>query len=493
MDLLERTASADALILQVTEMIAARRLGVARPLLAAIRQIVPTSERLVELSASLAMCEHRYEDAQSELDQAIETGPDRSRLRILRAQLRVDTGDLVGAAKDAAEAVIQDCNDPAAKALLGMLMLELGNNRDALACLSEAVDAAPNNPSFREGLAAAEEANGQPDIAVATLATGIGLTPGRVELRSAAILLHVRHRDFTAAVRLAEEARIAGVADACVFGLKGHALSSLGRHEEAGDAYREALKLGPNDPYVRHLVASSGFLPGAKRAPPEYLSTIFDGYAPRFETHLIELGYRIPGLVRAAVGQHLKKLDSQTAEQRLGPVLDLGCGTGLLALVLADLPVGPFTGVDLSGRMLAHAQSKGIYTQLQCSDLMSFLAEDEQLWGVVLAGDVFCYFGDLDEVFSSVYGRLAPGGLFLFSVEELLPDAAGDPPANMQGDAGWSLGRQGRYSHTEEYLTSVVNSAKFTTRSLRREIQRFEAGAPVHGFFVALERPAHNV
>ncbi len=56
----------------------------------------------------------------------------------------------------------------------------------------------------------------------------------------------------------AEEAHAAGVADACLFGLKGHALSSLGRHAEAAEAYAEALKLGPDDPYVRHLVAASG-------------------------------------------------------------------------------------------------------------------------------------------------------------------------------------------------------------------------------------------
>ena len=492
MDLLERTANADALTLKAAEMIAAGRVGVARPLLAAIRQLEPKSDRLAELSAGLAMRENRYDDAHEELDRAILNNPKRNNLRILRAQLRFDTGDLVGATKDAAEAVVLDRADPSAKALLGMLMLELEHNQDALACLSEAVDTAPDNASFREGLAAAQEANGHPDAAKATLAAGVTLAPGRVELRSAAILLHVRLREFTEAVRLAEEARTAGIADACVFGLKGHALSSLGRHEEAGDAYREALKLGPNDPYVRHLVASSGFLPGARRAPPEYLNTIFDGYAARFETHLIELGYRIPGLVRTAVLQHLEHRGLSETGRLLGPVLDLGCGTGLLALMLADLPVGPFTGVDLSGRMLAQAQSKDLYTDLHCSDLMDFLTTDERLWRLMLAGDVFCYFGDLDELLCTAFGRLTAGGLFVFSIEELLPDAAGNPPANMQGDGGWSLGRQGRYAHTFDYLARAVDASGFTVRSMRREIQRYEANVPVLGFFVVLERPQHG-
>lgn len=491
MDVLEYTANSETLTRQVAEMIAAGRLGVARPLLAAIRQMNPSSTRLAELSASLAMRDNRPDDARDELDQAILIEPERSGLRILRAQLRVDLGDLVGAAQDAAEAVVLDREDPSAKALLGMLMLELGHPMDARACLAEAVDASPTNSSFREGLAAAEEASLDPDAAAATLAAGIALAPGRVELHSAAILLHVRHRDFATAVRLADDARREGVADACVFGLKGHALSSLGRHEEAGDAYREALKLGPNDPYVRHLVAASGFLPGANRAPAEYLSTIFDGYAERFEQHLIELGYRIPGLIRGTLIDYLEGGSAHTAKRPLGPVLDLGCGTGLLALVLADLRVGPLTGVDLSAHMLAQAQSKGLYAQLHHADLMDFLTDDPTIWGLILAADVLCYFGALEDALSAVFARLAPGTLFLFSTEELLQDSDGHLPVNMQDNGGWALGRQGRYAHTADYLKQAAEAAGFTIRSLRQEIQRFEAGAPVHGFFVALERPDH--
>ncbi len=160
--------------------------------------------------------------------------------------------------------------------------------------------------------------------------------------------------------------------------------------------------------------------------------------------------------------------------------------------MLADLHVGPFTGVDLSGRMLAQAQNKELYAELHCADLMDFFAKDERLWGLILAGDVFCYFGELDEILRTAFGRLATGGLFIFSVEELLRDAAGHPPANMQGGGDWALGRQGRYAHTADYLARTVSNAGFTIQSLRREIQRYEANAPVHGFFVVLERFGHG-
>jgi predicted TPR repeat methyltransferase len=393
-------------------------------------------------------------------------------------------GDREGAAADAAEAVILDSSDPVAKALLGVLMLELNRPVDAIACLSEAVATDPTYPAYREGLAAAQEATGDADAALATLTAGIAAAPGRIELRNAATLLSVRRRDFTTAVRLAEEARVAGIADACLFGLKGHALSSLGRHDEAAGAYAEALKLGPNDPYVRHLVAASGALPGAKRAPVEYLRAVFDGYADRFDLHLVSLGYRIPGLVRAELLRH----PAIVAGESLGPVLDLGCGTGLMAVVLSDLPIGPITGVDIAPRMLANAAATQLYADLREADLMQLLTEDVARWRLILAGDVLCYFGALEDVLAAVHARLEPGGWFIFSVEELLPDYDGV----MYGNGDWALHRQGRYTHTMDYIARVACDLHFTIRTLEHETVRYEADAPVAGFLAVLERTDHD-
>ena len=50
-----------------------------------------------------------------------------------------------------------DPDDPAAKAVLGVVMLELRRPADAIACLGEAVSIDPINPGYRLGLAAAQE------------------------------------------------------------------------------------------------------------------------------------------------------------------------------------------------------------------------------------------------------------------------------------------------------------------------------------------------
>ncbi|MGC8469475.1 MAG: class I SAM-dependent DNA methyltransferase, partial [Acetobacteraceae bacterium] len=353
------------------------------------------------------------------------------------------------------------------KAILGVLMHELGRPLDAIACLAEALGAEPCNPSFVEALAAAQATAGTLDRAAATLAAGIARVPAAPALRNAAMLLEIRRRDFPAAARLGTAARAAGAADACGFGLLGHALSSLARHEEAAEAYEEALKLAPEDPYVRHLVATAGARPGADRAPSPYVRAVFDGYADRFESHLVALGYRIPGLVRAALA----------GTDATGPLLDLGCGTGLIGLALADLPLSPLHGVDLSPRMLARAAAKNLYAALHEADLLSFLEAEGPAYGVIVAADVLCYFGDLAPVLAAIAARLRPGGPLLLSCET---DPAGTGP--------WSLGPHGRYTHHPDHLRQAAAAAALTVTTLRAETQRFQNDVPVPGLFGILTR-----
>jgi SAM-dependent methyltransferase len=82
----------------------------------------------------------------------------------------------------------------------------------------------------------------------------------------------------------------------------------------------------------------------------------------------------------------------------LGRVLDLGCGTGLVAMAIGDLPIESFTGVDLSPRMLAHARAKRIYAELREGDIIADLNSHSQRWPLITAADVLCYMGGLSRV-----------------------------------------------------------------------------------------------
>ncbi len=493
MEMFDATADPETLTRRADELLAAQRPGAARALLAAAQRLAPRAPRMASLAARLEMREGHPAASLTALGQAIAVAP-RADLFMLRADARRQLGDVAGAVADAADAVIHDRHNPAAKALLGVLLLELGRHEDAVRCLAEAVDAAPANPGFREGLATALTAAGQPEAAAATYAAGIEAAPDSLALRNAAILLALRQRDFAAAVALADAAHAVGLADVCTFGLKGHALSSLGRHVDAADAYADALKLGPDDLYFQGMVAAADVQPDATRASVEYVRNVFDGYADRFETHLISLGYRIPGVIRNAVRTHLP-IDLAAGPQRrsqgsaaqagevqagpVGPVLDLGCGTGLVAVVLADLPLGPFVGVDLSPRMLERAAAKHLYAGLHESDIIDFLTDDPRRWGLMLAADVLCYLGALEPLFDAAYARLLPGALFICSAEELVGPSIGN------GD--WAHGR--RFAHSRDYVARTAHQAGFAVRAIEAEVVRHDAGAPVPGFLIVLERP----
>ena len=255
---MQEQATPQSLIQRINDCIAAGRPGPARVLLAALRRHAPGAPFVSEIAARLAIVQGDLQSAQIELDAALASHPDDAPLRRCRADLRHRLRDFIGAAADAAEAVIAAPREPIGKAILGILMMELGRTRDAVACLREALAANPAAVAVREALACAQVADGDPDAGAATLAEGITLTPDHGRLRNAAVLLACRRGDFEQALRLAEEARRYGYADACLFHLRAHALSSLGRLAEAEDAYAEAVKLGPADLPVRNLGAATG-------------------------------------------------------------------------------------------------------------------------------------------------------------------------------------------------------------------------------------------
>jgi predicted TPR repeat methyltransferase len=496
------------------DLVNAGRMAAARPLIAALRRIAPDAIDTMELDARVLHRDGRSAEAEALLDTALATHPETPALLLCRSEMRLENGQSLGAADDAAAAVIADRNNAPAKAMLGVALIQLGRFDEAVLCLREAVQASPRQPNFREAFAQALELAGGSAEALATLEHGIALSPGSVALRVAAIMTAMRARDPATAARLAEAARKAGVADARVFGLLGHGKSLLGDHAGAAGAYEEALKLAPEDPYVRYLVAASGALPSAPRAPCAYVETVFDGYASHFEAHLISLGYRVPGLIRAALLEFLPGLGRGAP---VGPVLDLGCGTGMVGVVLSDLAVEGLVGIDISGKMLAEARTKAIYAELRQQDIEAALSEGLQAggerWALIISADALCYFGELGAVMRGAFAALRPGGLFVFSVEEL-PDPA--VPANDTADpaqaagngrgamepvlAGlargsgvaepWRLGPLGRYAHRADAIAAIAEAAGFVIRARRREVMRHDRGMPVDGIIFVLAHPA---
>src|SRR5439155_24800722 len=126
-----------------------------------------------------------------------------------------------------------------------------------------------------------------------------------------------------------------------------------------------ALRLEPGSRVGPYPPGGFGGGGGPGGRPPRYLVELFDGYADRFDEHLVEkLHYRGPELLRAAVSRATPRTDLA--------VIDLGCGSGLCGALLRPV-ASTLVGVDLSPRMIEKARQRGVYDELLREDVVEAL------------------------------------------------------------------------------------------------------------------------
>ena len=202
------------------------------------------------------------------------------------------------------------------------------------------------------------------------------------------------------------------------------------------------------------------------RASDEYVEAIFDEFASSFDAKLSKLSYRAPAIVGAMLD------DAGIPASRQLDVVDAGCGTGLCGTYLAPY-ARRLIGVDLSGGMLARAREKNLYDELERAELTEYLRRHPAAFDVIVSADTLVYFGALDEAAATASAALRPGGVLIFTVEEW---AEG-------GDAEFTIGTHGRYSHARNYVDRVLTGAGLRPEIVRAEL-RMESGLPVAGLAV---------
>lgn len=282
--------------------------------------------------------------------------------------------------------------------------------------------------------------------------------------------------DHAAAAELALQVLELATSYAPAHALLGRARLAQGEREAAVAALRAALAHDPADPLgVRIDLARLGALPPEEAIGPGYVRALFDDYAPRFDKHLIRnLDYRGPELIASALR---RACALRGRPFRFRRALDLGCGTGLMAAAL-DGAFDAIEGVDLSPRMLAKARKTRLYERLHEGELAGFLADaPEASADLVVAADVFVYLAALDGVFSGARRALARDGLFAFSVQAQEDESTG---------AGFVLGEDARYAHSEPYLRALAAAHGFAVVVLERASTRQDKGEDVPGIVAVL-------
>lgn len=236
----------------------------------------------------------------------------------------------------------------------------------------------------------------------------------------------------------------------------GEYLEATGERAAAADAFGRAAAADPADPLgagIRRDLVSGTRL--SESLPPAFVELLFDQYAPRFETSLVDkLGYRGPEILRDAL--------DRAGITRVGHALDLGCGTGLTGAVLRPR-CDRLDGIDISARMLEEAEAKDIYDSLRKEDIGAL--EIGPQYDLIAANDVFNYIGALERVIGWCAGSLAPGGTLVFTVE--------------QGEEGLSLHETRRFRHSRDYVTSLLTQAGFSRFELASGVLRHDRGMPI--------------
>jgi predicted TPR repeat methyltransferase len=302
----------------------------------------------------------------------------------------------------------------------------------------------------------------------------------RLDRRYAWAEAALKEGDAQAAIDILDQTLAENYGFTAAWHLYGLAQEALGHNEDAATAWRQCLDLDPNDHVGARLdLARIGALPPEQATSENFSGALFDAYAERFDSHLVEtLQYRAPALLKEALARCYAQAHRPF---RFGTVLDLGCGTGLMGEALRD-ETQFLAGCDLSPRMIAKAQAKRradgspLYDKLATAGLTAFLASrPDTCADLVIAADVFVYLGDLSPTFHQSARVLKPGGLLAFTVQS-------------HDGEGIAVGQDRRFAHAEAWLRDKLDEAGLRPVLMELQSTRIDRGRPVPGLIVVAER-----
>jgi predicted TPR repeat methyltransferase len=224
-------------------------------------------------------------------------------------------------------------------------------------------------------------------------------------------------------------------------------------------------------PHRHHVIPSGGTIfrqwAGADTPPPwrgEPIATYFDACSAHYDFRMQQQVYRVP----MVIGELLTTL-GVTSFKTLD-VLDLGCGTGLLARVVSGY-AKRLVGVDCSPGMLTKAHGRG-HDELIEADMIAYLRSAAPAsFDLIVGADSWCYLGPLDEILALAARALTPGGAICFTL---------DDPMALELPGGFArVLPTGRYVHRAEYVARVLKAAGLRPEITRGDLRLSATGRPI--------------
>ncbi|MDR3389804.1 MAG: methyltransferase domain-containing protein [Rudaea sp.] len=359
---------------------------------------------------------------------------------------------------------------PPAHGELAKALSREGHHGNAVALANRAVELAPQEMATIEVAVAVANAAGDFATAQRHLQSALALRPSDSSIRKALGICLERQGRFGEAEPHWRAMLEQNPDDASALGWLGLCLIGLDRKSEACVVLQRAVTLWPEHPSLPfHLAVARGETPSTQ--PREMIQQLFDGYAGRFDQHLVQqLKYDVPKRVAKIIRERHPGLDVS--------VLDLGCGTGLLGANLGRIGRA-FVGVDVSPRMIEHAARHNVYTELRETDLLDELRRTTaDSFDCVTANDVFIYVGDLSEVIPSAFKVLRSGGALIFSCETA-----------DESEGALVLRPSKRYAHSRSSVEALCQRAGFGNCDIAPIELRFDLGnVPIVGFMVVAQK-----
>lgn len=448
----------DDLAARVGALIERRQFGAAERLVPAIATLAPGRPLAAVLSARLAFAQGNAAGAVKLLDEALAAWPEDGNLLRLRATIALASDDPGRAAIAASDAVIANRDDTEAKSLLGRALLKLGHDIQARACLQEAVVA---NPLDIPGIFALAEA--APEQASLLMASATARMPHVASLHNRLMQLLIDKNEPEATRDAAEAAIGAHALDPAGHLLAGHAAAMMEDWGKARSSWREVLRQVPQHPSALYRLAAERAR-REDRLDPALIASADDARARSVELAAMAGGTIVPGRIRTVF----------SAARITGPVLDLGCGTGLCAIAAQDLPISAWDGVAASACLVSIARDRQLYRNLFEADPIMFLHHDSPQWQGIAFNFISGLTADLADLFSAMASHLAPGGIAVGAV--------------VAADIN-RFGPFGCFEHTEAHIRSSAAAAGLSVRLGDAETLMTIDGLALRGHIVELIAP----